>query len=159
LLFAVCAVSVLALGRPAFFIQARFRCESYSTFCFNFGNSCSVCSSLPASLLCPNGTKSPVGNRVSCLASSVGLIARLTNAFQGFQTGEGRPAGRNWIFGSCRVLDAKPSDIDQASYSSKPFLSITYVSFNLFTNIRNGNFIHLWGCLIEFLFLICRSKI
>ncbi|KRZ43035.1 Disintegrin and metalloproteinase domain-containing protein 9 [Trichinella pseudospiralis] len=57
LLFAVCAVSVLALGRPAFFIQARFRCESYSTFCFNFGNSCSVCSSLPASLLCPNGTK------------------------------------------------------------------------------------------------------
>ncbi|KRY57190.1 Disintegrin and metalloproteinase domain-containing protein 28, partial [Trichinella britovi] len=109
--FAVCAVSVLALGRPAFFIQARFRCESYSTFCFGFGNSCSVCSSLPASLLCPNGTKSPVGNRAS---SSVRLIARLTNAFQGFQTGEGRPAGRNWIFGSCRVLDAKPSDIDQA---------------------------------------------
>ncbi|KAL1240766.1 hypothetical protein TSPI_02636 [Trichinella spiralis] len=55
--FAVCAVSVLALGRPAFFIQARFRCESYSTFRFGFGNSCSVCSSLPASLLCPNGTK------------------------------------------------------------------------------------------------------
>ncbi|KRX27125.1 hypothetical protein T07_7255, partial [Trichinella nelsoni] len=103
---------------------------------------------------------SPVGNRAS---SSVRLIARLTNAFQGFQTGEGRPAGRNWIFGSCRVLDAKPSDIDQASYSSKPFLSITCVSFNLFTNTRNRNLSILYkGCLIEFwvfFFQICRSKI